>query len=45
MKDLSNSEIEEIKKLHDLGKRSSWIAHKYGVRKKQLQKFFTDVTE
>jgi len=45
MKDLSSSEIEEIKKLHELRKRSSWIAHKYGVRKKQLQIFFADVTK
>jgi hypothetical protein len=43
MKDLSNSEIEEIKKLHNLRKRSSWIAHKYGVRKKLIQVFFEDV--
>jgi hypothetical protein len=45
MKNLSNSETEEIKKLHDLRKRSSWIAHKYGVRKKELQIFFEDVTK
>jgi hypothetical protein len=45
MKNLSDSEIEEIKKLHHLRKRSSWIAHKYGVRKKQLQVFFEDVTK
>jgi hypothetical protein len=45
MKNLSNSEIEEIKKLHDLRKRSSWIAHKYGVRKKLIQVFFEDVTK
>jgi hypothetical protein len=29
MKDLSGSEIEEIKKLHDRRKRSSGIARKY----------------
>jgi hypothetical protein len=45
MKNLSNSEIEEIKKLHDLRKRSSWIAHKYGVRKKLIQVFFEDVSK
>ena len=45
MKNLSNSEIEEIKKLHALRKRSSWIAHKYGVRKKLIQVFFEDVTK
>jgi len=33
MKELSDSEFEEI----NLGKRTSWIAHKYNVRKKQLQ--------
>jgi len=39
MKNLSNSDIEEIKKLHDLHKRSSWIAHKYVVRKNNLSYF------
>jgi hypothetical protein len=36
LKELTNSDIEEMRKLHNAGKRHSWIAHKYGVRKKDL---------
>jgi hypothetical protein len=36
LKELTNSNIEEMRKLHNAGKRYSWIAHKYGVRKKDL---------
>ncbi|MFZ0224813.1 MAG: hypothetical protein WA323_24325 [Candidatus Nitrosopolaris sp.] len=34
--ELTNLEIEEIRKLHNAGKRHRWIAHKYGLRKKKL---------
>jgi hypothetical protein len=44
MKELSDSEFEEIKKLHNLGKRTSWIAHKYNVRKKQLQMLLAEIS-
>ena len=36
LKELTNSDIEEMRKLHNTGKRHSRIAHKYGVRKKDL---------
>jgi len=36
LKELANSDIEEMRKLHNAGKRHSWIAHKYGLRKKDL---------
>jgi hypothetical protein len=36
LKELTNSDIEEMRKLHNAGKRHSWIAHKYGLRKKDL---------
>jgi hypothetical protein len=38
LKELTNSDIEKIRKLHSAGKRHSWIAHKYGLRKKELSK-------
>ncbi len=41
LKELTNSDIEEIRKLHNAGKRHSWIAHKYGLRKKEL----SEITE
>jgi len=36
LKELTNSDIEEMRKLHNAGRRHSWIAHKYGLRKKDL---------
>jgi hypothetical protein len=36
LNELTNLEIEEIRKLHNAVKRHSWIAHKYGLRKKKL---------
>ena len=36
LKERTNSDIEEMRKLHNAGKRHSWIAHKYGLRKKDL---------
>jgi hypothetical protein len=43
LRELTNPEIEEIKKLHNAGKRHSWIAHKYGLRKKKLSQIvFTE---
>ena len=43
LRELTNSDIEEIKKLHNAGKRHSWIAHKYGLRKKKLSEIvFTE---
>jgi len=45
LKELTNSDIEEIRKLHNAGKRHSWIAHKYGLRKKELSEIlFTEVS-
>jgi hypothetical protein len=43
LKELTNSNIEEIRKLHNAGKRHSWIAHKYGLRRKKLSEIlFTE---
>jgi hypothetical protein len=41
LKELTNSDIEEMRKLHNAGKRHSWIAHKYGLRKKELSKIIS----
>jgi hypothetical protein len=44
LKELTTSDIEEIRKLHNAGKRHGWIAHKYGLRKKELSEIlFTEV--
>jgi len=44
LKELTKSDIEEIRKLHNAGKRHSRIAHKYRLRKKELSEIlFTEV--
>jgi hypothetical protein len=43
LKELTNLDIEEIRKLHNAGKRHSWIAHKYGLRKREYKIILTQV--